>query len=802
MTDPSDPSDVDGNDAMAHPDITIDVQNPAGDLGDMVTYAPDYHWASNNAATLCQQVDADAGTCAPSSKVGEVSMQAEVNRLPHDGIAGLHPLTITGDVFLTAAWAPGEVAGAVAELAIIDTDARNYGTVNQRIHVLIDTLSTDDPGTPGVEENTSVHNPRGIKVVTEALPATTPGAVDGAALEMHSRAVAGTLWGNRPHYSVPLSYNSADCSGTPDPDRPLVGGLAPPVEWRAEIASGGGDTATRTHPYSVDQCDEVSFAPTFEEFDLVSSYDGRSAANPIDPPGSKVDSDYDGDIDADDTQTPVELKATLAAPPESSTFRDAVISLPQGVRWRGAFSWSPCLTADTSQNVDRDLNDDSVIDVTDYVNCDLDTSLIGFVELESPLFAVAQQGEVFLEDTGGMFPAMYAVVRNESLGLNARIRTYPEIVQTAGGLDYMRLVLNATQDNAQSSLPSIPISRLSYDITGSSANGAFFEVASQCNDVEAAYADIRSWSDADADGDGKTATVMGPKIYFESLDNVTQPVPSPCLPVGTILTDNPADTDPGASPTPGDVTSDDTPSWTATRTYSNAGTLTSYTWLECSTDSLAWRLCGEQSRGTDDVQRITRTGTVTTGGTYTLTINGAEPGQGADAPSGSTAPIVCAAPAATVDAAIESVTGSNTVAVVGGPVSGTTALTITFINGLGALDMKPITVIDAGCGLTTGPVITVTQGVYGTWTRYYEPVAPSTTVTHTRIAQPLAAQLPLSSGDAHRLAVRMRTSGSAPTCSGTCSSTPTTATTVNYPGLSFGTAEIPFKVDTGTPGGM
>lgn len=795
MADPSDPSDVEGNDAGAHPDVTLNATNPAGDVENVVAFGPDYAWGSNHAVPLCSTTDADAGNCLTASKIGEITVTADVNRAPHDSIAGLHSLTVSGDVYLTEKWSPGEAAGAVAELHVVDADARDYGTVNQRIHLMVDTVNTDDSSTPDIVENTSIRSPRGLKAVIESVPRISPLAVDGAKLELHGRQLTGTVWGNRAHYDAPLIYNSVDCSGTPDPEVQPDPDTGDPhaVQWKSSVETYGHtgsaterDRKTLTQAYSVDNCENVPFAPLIEELELESAYDGRKASDANNPPGARADADNDGDFDGDDPSNPLIARATVSVPPESSTLRNAVINLPPGLRQRTPGLAGACTTQDTQQNTTRLLHGDTVT-VTDYVNCNIENSQVGIVEIISPLIETPQQGEVFLEDTGGAIPAMYAIVRNQELGINARVRTYPEAISVpsgGGGLSFLRATVNAAVDNTPADLPSLPITRLSLVLAGSQTNHEILEIASQCNDVEAGFGNARSWSDADVDGDGKTTTIMGPKLHFGN-------AASPCLPVSTTLTNNALDADPGDSPTAGDVTADDSPTWVGHRAYSNTSGAARYVWLECSIDAGAWSFCGQYNRGVDEVQRVTRTGTVTAGGTFTITYAGQ-----------TTAEIACSATAGTVQTALIglSTIGPGNVAVTGGALSSTSPLTITFVNGMGAMDASGIVVSQpvAGCGTLTPS--TVTPGVDGTFPRYYQVVQNGQTVDHTRtVSVPgLAA---LSPGNGHKFSMRMKAHTVAPACTvASCVST-ALGMAQNIPGMTFGTVEMAFKVDTATPTG-
>jgi hypothetical protein len=788
LADPDDPTDYDGNDAIAHPDVTVNVANMAGDPRSSTLDMPDYFWMSSWAVPLCPAVDAGAGNCLAASKVGMASLVADVNRVPHDAVAGLHELAMTGDVYLTQAWSTGDFGGAVAEVDVIDTDGRHYGKLNLPIRFRLDNVSTDDVSTPSVEENTSVSNARGVRAVIDGLPALSPLTVDGAQLELHTRSQTTTIWGKRSHYGRPLTHNSADCSSTPHPK------TGRPVEWLLHTVtvehtgSYDVDTVDSTQPYSVDNCDDVAFAPLIERFEFRNAVNpDQSTNNPLDPPPRQVDFDLDA---IPETPTPLVAEARISSPPESSTLRRATFDFPPSVKQRVAGLANPCPKVHTQQNVDRDTDGDTVIDAFDYVACNLDSTLVGLIDVDSPLIETGQQGLLFIEDEpASSLPSFYAMVNNSDLGLNTRVRVKAETVTAFGGLGFMRASINTSPAPGSADVPSIPITALTFQMYGSATNGPIFEVNYGCQDHDVGYGNAISWSDDDSDGDGKTITTMTSKMYFGSQD-------SPCLPVSSDLADNPADTDPGNSPTAGDVTPDATPSWTANRSYTNSTASTRYAWFECSLDNASWRACGDFTEGQDLIVRLIRTGTAPTSGCYNIIVDGF-----------STSCIARSASASSVQLALENLPNVDPgCAVVSGspPSYATSSFLIRFPLSCWYGNFPDVRV-EPGSGwpLTSSlSITTVQEGLSGDWPGQVDAVAPGTTVTLTRVVGPQSDALPLFSGDAHKFAVRLRSNDAPPTLAAVNAGTaPGVAENYPSPYPLAPAIEVPFKVDTTTPTG-
>lgn len=119
--------------------------------------------------------------------------------------------------------------------------------------------------------------------------------------------------------------------------------------------------------------------------------------------------------------------------------------------------------------------------------------------------------------------------------------------------------------------------------------------------------------------------------------------------------------------------------------------------------------------GVNEVQRITRGGTVT-GGTYTITV----PANTRGAQS-TTAAIQWNADATAIRTALEALpnVGAGRVSVTGGPLSTATTVDITFLMELSATDLTQITVTSSLTGTTpTLTPSTVTAGVNGDWSGF------------------------------------------------------------------------------------
>ncbi|MBJ7348197.1 MAG: hypothetical protein JHC87_06470, partial [Thermoleophilaceae bacterium] len=586
MNDPSDPSDVGGNDAGAHPDVTLSAAISQGDPTSVVAFAPRYTWGSNNAVPPCSYAEATTGACTAASKIGNFSMLAKANRVPHDSIIGLHDLTLTGEIFMTEKWAPGEAAGAVARVNIVDTDGRNYGQVNQRVHLVVayakdydPQANTDDPLTPWIE-NTSVANPYGIKAIIEDVPRISPGTVDGAQLELHGRSVTGTIFGNASNYENPLLYNSYECVDTTNQWRGVVttfqhtGSATLPNTINSPREADIGEP---TYPYSVDNCDKVPFAPLLEKTELYDLGDpSKISSDPANPPGKL---------------RPLGAHAEVSAAPGDGTLKYATLNLPASIRQRTAGIAVMCASSGDPSELNADTNGDSVNDlaagvttIDPYPTCDPDWTKVGSFTVDSPLLSTSQTGELFLEDTKGPLPSIYGVVNDPDLGLNVRIRAasgldQPTTVPVGSGFTFITTRINASGDNSQTPAPSLPISKIALDLTGTPNQGGMLEVAPNCATEDAGSGNAESWT-------GTISQLIAERMYFGSnTDAAGNPSTAfTCESVGWLTN----------GPRAGDTTNNNNPTWDATRSMTWTGTSGSRrrTWYECGNDRGVWNICG------------------------------------------------------------------------------------------------------------------------------------------------------------------------------------------------------------------
>ncbi|MBJ7348309.1 MAG: hypothetical protein JHC87_07045, partial [Thermoleophilaceae bacterium] len=588
MIDPSDAGDTEGNDAGAHPDVTLHSSITSGDVRQVIGLGPKYAWGSNNAVPVCSTSDALSGACGPESKIGNFTISGQVNRVPHDNGLGLHNLTLTGEIFMTEKWVPGEAAGAVARVNIIDTadGGRNYGQVNQQVHLVVayakdydPQADTDDPNTPWIE-NTSVANPYGVKAIVDDVPRLSPNAVDGAKLELHARTVSGTIWGNAAHYENPLLYNSFDCAAG-------TGGNS----WRGMVSSyqhTGSSTlpngASRENDYSevsqdyfVDNCETVPFAPLLEKTELFDVGDpSKVSSDPLNPPGKL---------------RPLSAHAEVSVAPGEGTVKYATINLPASVRQRTAGIAVMCASSGDPTELNADTNGDSVMDlaagvttVDPYPTCDPDWTKVGSFTVDSPLLSASQTGELFLEDTKGPLPSIYGVVNDVDLGLNVRIRAasglnQPTTSPVGSGFTYITTRINASGDNSQTPAPSLPIGKITLDLTGTANQGAVLEVAPNCASEDAGSGNAESWT-------GAISEIISQRMYFGSnTDAAGNPSTAFTCESNGWLTNGPR---------AGDTTNDNTPTWDATRSMTWTGTSGSRrrTWYECANDRGTWNICG------------------------------------------------------------------------------------------------------------------------------------------------------------------------------------------------------------------
>lgn len=220
--------------AAAHPDLEIDLQNPAGDPSSLTVDLSNGMWIGVASATPCTLADAASHACSASARVGSVETSYVDDTNTTRG-------PLVGDVYATEPVNAGDMGGLAIDFGQIAFDGTDYGR-------LIAIASLDDRYDSFDPEVRPVGPPNGSRVTFTAIPSSTaanPGP-DGTT-NVHLRHVTIDLLGDEGGYAAPLVTNPSSCD-----------------EYVAlsEAVDTEGNPVVQSQVFQATGCNLVPFAPT------------------------------------------------------------------------------------------------------------------------------------------------------------------------------------------------------------------------------------------------------------------------------------------------------------------------------------------------------------------------------------------------------------------------------------------------------------------------------------------------------------------------------------------------------------
>lgn len=405
--------------AAAHPDLSVDLASPAGDVVSTEVALPDGMWLAPSAAVLCSESDVAGFTCGADSRVGSISIDAvdDLNQ----------PFTMSGDVY--AAEAPG---GSHLGRLAFSISAQPGGSDMGRYAAIaeVDARRGTGLGPPDLS------NPQGAKLSFTNLPsstATNPGA-DGFT-PVHIRSLTVELDGIGPAQTEAVVTNPSNCD---------------PLIVLASSLDSEGASAMQQDDAQFVNCAAVPFDPSVHFSPSASA------------PGAGVAADFGASFPAD-----------------NSSLKFVVFKMPVGLQTHFAGFGNTCPTADV---------------LVSPPACDDATTRAGTIQVESPLFPQALTGPVYLEDNGGVFPALHAYISEPSLGVEWRLRS--SYFPSNEPVSRLEVTMAVEQTNEPSTISDLPVSDLTMSLPGTSTNGPIFRLSTLCSKTTTFDAELHSWSGA------------------------------------------------------------------------------------------------------------------------------------------------------------------------------------------------------------------------------------------------------------------------------------------------------------------
>lgn len=260
-----------------------------------------------------------------------------------------------------------------------------------------------------------------------------PGA-DGAT-NLHLRDLAVSLTGNDVAYARPLETNPSSCD--------------PLVQYMALNDSEGNAMDLQSGAQFIN-CAAVPFDPSVS-----------FASSAIAPAAFTT------------------LAFGASFPPDNGSLKFATFTMPLGIQVGFYGISSGCSMADAAQSPPA---------------CDPSTTRVGTITIKTPLLPAPLTGSVYLEDLGGVLPALYGYIADSSLGIEWRVRTGH--FTTSGSPSRVYFSLAVSNSNSDSTFSDIPISGVDYSLNGSPVNGPMFRLSSACRKTGSMDASLDSWSGA------------------------------------------------------------------------------------------------------------------------------------------------------------------------------------------------------------------------------------------------------------------------------------------------------------------
>lgn len=474
--------------AMDHPDMTMTFSNPAGSLMEIAASTPAQFWGSLAAiADKCSVASAEAGTCAttaPNSRIGSVSLAADINPNPHNETVSPHQVSKVVNAYLTPAAIAGDAAGIAISVRMVDDPSygsRDYGTINYIVRLRLRYReNVVDPSSLETYFG-GVSDPTGMELLIADFPESTlagPGIIAGpaGAVDLQVRNLSMTLLGDAPWYSSPLLWNASTCPTQ----------YEEPAVFEASIISRAFNlppVLPMTQDYRATGCEGLEYEPVVTQF----SASDNGATDLVN-----------------------DLNIGVGFPAGNSTTRSLIVDLPREFQ-ANSTAVQACPTA--------------TLTVQDPQTACPDTANLGTVTITTPLLPSPLVGDVIGEDVGDFLPNFYFVFKDPDIGLDARIRGSADSVKTGdfGGVAqgaFIRTRINLGSDDGQIDLPSIPLTSFAMNLhqedegvalpDGTTSSGPILKIGSgyDCNDSGVARFILRSWS-------GLTRQVMGPAANFD-----------------------------------------------------------------------------------------------------------------------------------------------------------------------------------------------------------------------------------------------------------------------------------------------
>lgn len=475
------------NQALSHPDMTITTSSPFGEPMTLYLQSPNGFWASLGAISQrCSVSSAQSGTCAttaPNSKIGSVTVTADIDPNPHNDAVAPHPITRTFDMYLTPPTRAGDAAGLAVSIRLVDSalyGSRDYGTINyvgrMKLRYSENVVHPDEP----VQSYSGVSDPTGFELKLDDIPNSTltaPGVTPGpnGAADMHIRSLSATVFGTASWYDSPLLWNAGEC---------IVNDAR---QFEATIVSSEFSVVGRTQPYAATGCNQVEFEPAVSQFSV-------------------------SDNGATDMLNDLNVGVTL--PDGNGATRSLIVDLPREV------------VENTGAMQGCELVNLTVADP--QATCP-DSANLGSVTVTSPLFPNSLQGDVIAQNVNESLPSLYMVIKDPDIGLDLRIRGSLKSLKTGSGDgqadgDFVRARFNISGDGSVLDLPGIPLTGLTLNLhqenagvvlpDSTTSGGPIFHIGTgaHCNSTASARFILSSWS-------GQMRQLASPPVNFNCAAN-------------------------------------------------------------------------------------------------------------------------------------------------------------------------------------------------------------------------------------------------------------------------------------------